>query len=68
MSILFISALVFMKFLSFHLFVYFFLFLISVKVLVTLTTDVGRILSKLHQVQPNGYIKFGTAIRVAHVS
>ncbi|CAI9738799.1 ADAMTS 2 isoform X1 [Octopus vulgaris] len=42
--------------------------LISVKVLVTLTTDVGRILSRLHQVQPNGYIKFGTAIRVAHTS
>lgn len=40
----------------------------DVKVLVTLTTDVGRILSKLHQVQPNGYIKFGTAIRVAHLA
>ena len=37
------------------------------EVLATLTTDVGRILSKLHQVQPKGYINLCTGIRVAHV-
>ena len=40
----------------------------SVEVLTTLTTDVGRILSKLHQVQPKGNIKFCTGVKVAHVS
>ncbi|XP_033756331.1 26S proteasome non-ATPase regulatory subunit 4-like [Pecten maximus] len=40
----------------------------SVEVLATLTTDVGRILSKLHQVQPKGDLKFGTALKVAHLS
>ncbi|XP_026676365.1 26S proteasome non-ATPase regulatory subunit 4-like [Diaphorina citri] len=40
----------------------------SVEVLATLTSDVGRILSKLHQVQPNGNINFMTGIRIAHVS
>lgn len=39
----------------------------TVDVLVTLTTDVGRLLSKLHQVQPKGNIKFNTAVKVAHV-
>lgn len=39
----------------------------SVRVLATLTADVGRILSKLHQVQPNGNINFSTGIRIAHV-
>jgi site-specific DNA-cytosine methylase len=28
--------------------------ILSVEVLVTLTTDAGRVLSKLHQVQPKG--------------
>lgn len=40
----------------------------SVEVLATLTSDVGRILSKLHQVQPNGNINLQTGIRIAHVS
>ena len=40
----------------------------NVEVLTTLTTDVGRILSKLHQVQPKGNIKFCTGVKVAHVS
>jgi len=40
----------------------------SVEVLATLTSDVGRILSKLHQVQPNGDINLHTGIRIAHVS
>ena len=40
----------------------------SVEVLTTLTTDVGRILSKLHQVQPKGNIRFCTGVKVAHVS
>jgi len=40
----------------------------SARVLATLTADVGRILSKLHQVQPNGNINFSTGIRIAHVS
>lgn len=44
-----------------------FFFAISVEVLVTLTSDVGRILSKLHGVQPKGNIRFGTALKVAHV-
>ena len=39
-----------------------------VEVLVTLTTDVGRILARLHQVQPRGNISFLSAVRVAHVS
>ena len=39
-----------------------------VEVLVTLTADVGRILARLHQVQPKGNISFLTAVRVAHVS
>ncbi|CAL1548559.1 unnamed protein product [Lymnaea stagnalis] len=38
------------------------------EVLVTLTTDVGRILAKLHQVQPSGEINFMTAVRVAHLA
>jgi len=45
----------------------FFFFFFSVRVLATLTADVGRILSKLHQVQPNGVINFPTGIRIAHV-
>lgn len=40
----------------------------SVEVLATLTSDVGRILSKLHQVQPNGSMNLLTGIRIAHVS
>lgn len=38
------------------------------EVLTTLTPDTGRILSKLHAVQPIGVISFCTGIRVAHVS
>ncbi|XP_059141060.1 26S proteasome non-ATPase regulatory subunit 4-like [Physella acuta] len=38
------------------------------EVLVTLTSDVGRILAKLHQVQPCGEINFMTAVRVAHLA
>lgn len=45
----------------------FFFCFFSVRVLATLTADVGRILSKLHQVQPNGVINFPTGIRIAHV-
>jgi len=40
----------------------------SPEVLVTLTTDVGRILSKLHQVGPDGNIKFCSTVRVAHLA
>ena len=40
----------------------------NVEVLVTLTTDAGRVLSKLHQVQPKGNIRFGTALKVAHLA
>ncbi|XP_016105531.1 26S proteasome non-ATPase regulatory subunit 4-like [Sinocyclocheilus grahami] len=36
------------------------------EVLTTLTPDTGRILSKLHAVQPRGVISFCTGIRVAH--
>ncbi|RWS09570.1 26S proteasome non-ATPase regulatory subunit 4-like protein [Dinothrombium tinctorium] len=38
------------------------------QVLTTLTTDVGRILAKLHQVQPNGSLNFATGIRIAHLA
>ncbi|CAN7938103.1 unnamed protein product [Ixodes hexagonus] len=41
--------------------------LASSEVLATLTTDVGRLLSKLHQVQPKGDMNLVTAIRVAHL-
>ncbi|KAL5022296.1 hypothetical protein ScPMuIL_001451 [Solemya velum] len=39
----------------------------EVEVLATLSADVGRIQSKLHQVQPKGMISFCTGIRVAHL-
>jgi len=42
--------------------------LANVEVLVTLTTDVGRILTKLHQVSPNGNINLLTGIRIAHLA
>ncbi|XP_023659781.1 26S proteasome non-ATPase regulatory subunit 4 [Paramormyrops kingsleyae] len=38
------------------------------EVLTTLTPDTGRILSKLHAVQPRGKISFCTGIRVAHLA
>ncbi|OCT66748.1 hypothetical protein XELAEV_18042999mg [Xenopus laevis] len=38
------------------------------EVLTTLTPDTGRILSKLHAVQPIGRITFCTGIRVAHLA
>ncbi|XP_061574361.1 26S proteasome non-ATPase regulatory subunit 4-like [Cololabis saira] len=38
------------------------------EVLTTLTPDTGRILSKLHAVQPQGDICFCTGIRVAHLA
>ncbi|KAF0024558.1 hypothetical protein F2P81_023360 [Scophthalmus maximus] len=38
------------------------------EVLTTLTPDTGRILSKLHAVQPIGKITFCTGIRVAHLA
>lgn len=40
----------------------------TVEVLATLTSDVGRILSKMHLVQPKGNINLLTGIRIAHVS
>ncbi|KAL3282276.1 hypothetical protein HHI36_005466 [Cryptolaemus montrouzieri] len=42
--------------------------LAKVEVLATLTSDVGRILSKLHQVQPDGDINLHTGIRIAHLA
>ncbi|XP_019880566.1 26S proteasome non-ATPase regulatory subunit 4 isoform X2 [Aethina tumida] len=42
--------------------------LANVEVLATLTSDVGRILSKLHQVTPNGDINLHTGIRIAHLA
>lgn len=42
--------------------------LANIKVLVTLTTDSGKLLSKLHMIQPNGKIKFLNGIRVAHLA
>jgi len=40
----------------------------SCEVLATLTSDVGRILSKLHQIQPTGNPNFLTGIKVAHLA
>lgn len=40
----------------------------TVEVLATLTSDVPRILSKLHLVQPKGNVNLITGIRIAHVS
>ena len=40
----------------------------SLEVLATLTTDVGRILSKLHQVQPKGSSRFVYGVRIAHLA
>ncbi|XP_033322381.1 regulatory particle non-ATPase 10 [Megalopta genalis] len=42
--------------------------LANVEVLATLTSDMGRILSKLHQVQPNGNLCLITGIRIAHLA
>ncbi|XP_020286761.1 26S proteasome non-ATPase regulatory subunit 4 isoform X1 [Pseudomyrmex gracilis] len=42
--------------------------LANVEVLATLTSDVGKILSKLHQVQPNGKLSLITGIRIAHLA
>ncbi|XP_074640507.1 26S proteasome non-ATPase regulatory subunit 4-like [Tubulanus polymorphus] len=42
--------------------------LASTEVLCTLTTDTGRVLSKLHQVQPRGEISFMSGIRIAHLA
>ena len=41
---------------------------IRLEVLVTLTADTGRLLSKLHQIQPKGEVKFMSGVRIAHVS
>jgi len=38
------------------------------EVLVTLTSDVGRVLSRLHQVQSNGNMRFSSGVRVAHLA
>jgi len=40
----------------------------SLEVLVNLTTDVGRILSKLHNIQPGGAANFPTGIKIAHLA
>ncbi|KAH7948253.1 26S proteasome non-ATPase regulatory subunit 4 [Rhipicephalus sanguineus] len=37
------------------------------QVLNTLTTDVAHLLSKLHEVRPNGSINFITGVRIAHL-
>lgn len=40
----------------------------SLEVLCNLTTDVGRILSKLHNIQPAGKSNFSTGIKIAHLA
>ncbi len=40
----------------------------SSEVLTTLTTDVGKVMAKLQQVQPKGEVNFVTGVRIAHVS
>ncbi len=39
----------------------------DLQVLVTLTTDTGKVLAKLHSVSANGHIKFIQGIKIAHV-
>jgi len=39
----------------------------NVEVLATLTSDVGRIFTKMHSIQPKGDINFITGIRIAHL-
>ena len=39
----------------------------SLEVLVTLTTDVGKVLTCLHKVQPKGDAHFLTGVKKAHV-
>ncbi len=39
----------------------------ELNVLVTLTTDSGKVLAKLHTVQPMGNINFLQGIKIAHV-
>lgn len=48
--------------------IYLSIFFSTVEVLATLTGDVGRIMSKMHLVQPNGNVNLVTGIRIAHVS
>jgi len=42
--------------------------LANTEVLATLTTDVGKILTSLHKVAPNGNINLLTGIRIAHLA
>ena len=51
-----------------HYLVHTLCFIHSLEVLVTLTPDVGKILSSLHRVQFKGAINFLTAVKIAHVS
>ena len=53
---------------STHYLVHTLCFIHSLEVLVTLTPDVGKILSSLHRVQFKGAINFLTAVKIAHVS
>lgn len=41
--------------------------LADLAVLVTLTTDTGKILAKLHQVEPTGHYRFISGIKIAHL-
>jgi len=41
--------------------------LADLSVLVTLTTDTGKILAKLHQVNPTGEMRFISGIKIAHL-
>merc|ERR1712241_829073 len=42
--------------------------LADLAVLVTLTTDTGKILAKLHQVAPTGDMRFISGIKIAHLA
>lgn len=42
--------------------------LAELSVLVTLTTDTGKVLAKLHAVQPKGEMKFIQGIKIAHLA
>ncbi|XP_013381757.1 26S proteasome non-ATPase regulatory subunit 4 isoform X2 [Lingula anatina] len=38
------------------------------EVLLTLTSDVGRVMTKMHHIQPKGDIRFVNAVRIAHLA
>lgn len=38
------------------------------EVLATMTMDIGKVLAKLHQIEPKGFLNFMTGIKIAHLA